>query len=73
MASKFKLFINVKSFTQLHLFVLCSLRLTPLREFTMMQLMDQLTDKPDWDTKVLAFRSDRYNMRVLILEAIGFR
>jgi hypothetical protein len=28
------------------------LRLTPLREFTMMQLMNQLIDKADWETKV---------------------
>jgi hypothetical protein len=35
---------------------LCRLRLTPLREFTMMRLMNQLTDKADWETKV---RMDR--------------
>ncbi|RDB28238.1 hypothetical protein Hypma_001499 [Hypsizygus marmoreus] len=29
-----------------------SLRITSLREIAMMQLMNQLTDKPDWDRKV---------------------
>ncbi|KAF7968074.1 hypothetical protein HWV62_32065 [Athelia sp. TMB] len=28
------------------------MRLTPLREFTMMRLMNQITDKPDWDNKI---------------------
>ena len=28
------------------------MRLTPLREFTMMRLMNEITDKPDWDSKV---------------------
>ncbi|KAF7968069.1 hypothetical protein HWV62_32055 [Athelia sp. TMB] len=28
------------------------MRLTPLREFTMMRLMNEITDKPDWDSKI---------------------
>lgn len=30
------------------------MRLIPLREITMMQLMNQLTEKQDWDQKVSA-------------------
>ena len=32
--------------------MLCSLPLTTLREFTMLHLMDILTDKPGWEEKV---------------------
>lgn len=28
------------------------MRLTTLREFTMMRFMNQITDKPGWDSKV---------------------
>ena len=31
------------------------MRLIPLREITMMQLMNQLTEKQDWARKVRAF------------------
>lgn len=29
-----------------------SLPLNPLRELTMIRMMDNITDKPDWDKKV---------------------
>ena len=46
------LYPNAPNCKQLGSDRLYRMKLTPLREFTMMQIMNQFTDKSDWDAKV---------------------